>query len=409
MSMKVLVLNAGSSSQKSCLYDLADDLPNSPPSPLWQAQIDWSGSKTLEITVHQITQTIPLESTSRADAIAKMISSLVKGKTKVLDKLTEIDSVGHRVVHGGTAYSEATLITEEVKAEIERLSVLAPSHHPAHLEGMAVLDKVLPHIPQIAVFDTAFHSHMPRKAAVYPIPYHWYEQGIRRYGFHGISHQYCAQTAADLLDRPLASLKLITCHLGNGCSLAAIKAGISVNTTMGFTPLEGLMMGERSGSIDPAIVIHLMREHHLSVDEVDAILNKNAGLKGVSGLSSDFRHLQEAIQQGNQRAALAVDLFMHRLKSEICALLADLEGLDALVFTAGIGENVAMVREEVCEGLKFLGIQLDLAKNVLNPVNENVALPDSAIQVWVIHTEENWAIARCCWQYLHSDYLNESL
>lgn len=398
--MKILVLNAGSSSQKSCLYDLGDDLPTRPPSPLWQAQIDWSGSKTLDVTANHITQIIHLGVTNRYDAITGMVSSLTEGKTQILDDFTEIDIVGHRVVHGGTTYSQATLITAAVKAEIDRLSVLAPSHHPAHLEGIAVLEQVLPDTPQLAVFDTAFHSHIPLEAAVYPIPYHWYEQGIRRYGFHGISHEYCAQTAAELLDRPLASLKLITCHLGNGCSLAAIKDGISVNTTMGFTPLEGIMMGDRSGSIDPAIVIHLVREHHLSIDQVDEILNKNAGLKGVSGLSADFRHLQEAIEQGNQQAALAVDLFIHRLKSSICALLADLGGLDALVFTAGIGEHVAMVRERVCEGLQFLGIQLDLTKNELNPSNENVALPDSAIQVLVIHTEENWAIARSCWQHL---------
>jgi acetate kinase len=262
--MKILVLNAGSSSQKSCLYELSNQtLPKQPPKPLWEATIDWtvaSGLAQLKVKANGVTRKTQWESDERRTDMAKMLETLSNGAPRVLDNLSEIDLVGHRVVHGGTEYFQATSITPQVKEAIARLSVLAPVHNRVNLEGIEAIETILGDVPQVAVFDTAFHSQMPSKAAVYPIPYEWLEQGIRRYGFHGISHQYCAQRAAQLLGKPLESLKLITCHLGNGCSLAAIKNGISIDTTMGFTPLEGLMMGNRSGSIDPAILIHLMRE-----------------------------------------------------------------------------------------------------------------------------------------------------
>ncbi|MGF1479586.1 MAG: acetate kinase, partial [Cyanophyceae cyanobacterium] len=334
--MKILVLNAGSSSQKSCLYELGDTLPQQPPEPLWQADIDWTGSNEegkLTVDAQGKTAEISLDPNDRSGAIATMLETLTEGKTKAIEQLTDINIVGHRVVHGGADYSQATLITGAVKEAIASLIPLAPNHNPAHLEGIEAVEKVLPDIPQLAVFDTAFHSQMPPEAAVYPIPYEWYEKGIRRYGFHGINHKYCAERTAQLLDQPLDSLKIITCHLGNGCSLAAIKNGISINTTMGFTPLEGLMMGTRSGSIDPAIPIYLMRDHGMDADRIDEMLNQASGLQGISGETSDMRQIASLIEQGHDRAQLAFNLYIERLKAGIASLLPMLGGLDALVFT----------------------------------------------------------------------------
>ena len=400
--MKILVLNAGSSSQKSCLYELTGDiLPDRPPQPLWKGNIDWtvkSGSGIVKVKAQGKTLETQLESDNRLEGISQMLDTLVEGETKVLNQLSEINIVGHRVVHGGTEYSQATLITPAVKEAIARLVPLAPAHNPAHLEGIEAIERLLGDIPQVAVFDTAFHSQMPLEAAVYPIPYEWFEKGIRRYGFHGISHQYCAGRTAQILNKPLDSLKIITCHLGNGCSLAAIEGGKSINTTMGFTPLEGLMMGTRSGSIDPAIVIYLMREYDLDADRLDKMLNKASGLKGISGLSGDMRTITEAIATGNQRAKLAFDIYIHRLRSSIGSMLASLGGLDALVFTAGIGENSALVREKACAGFEFLGLKLDRQKNDSSPKDDDIATPDSAVRVLVINTEEDWAIASECWK-----------
>ncbi|MDJ0717040.1 MAG: acetate kinase [Prochloraceae cyanobacterium] len=404
--MKILVLNAGSSSQKSCLYQLTGDtLPSKPPQPLWEAKIDWSvsaGLGLLEVEANETALEIQLESDDRPTGVSQMLKTLVEGKTKVLKELSQIDIVGHRVVHGGAEYSQATTISKEVKEAIARLIPLAPTHNPANLEGIEAIEKVLGDIPQVAVFDTAFHSQMPLEAAVYPIPYEWFEKGIRRYGFHGISHKYCADRVAQLLGKPLESLKIITCHLGNGCSLTAISEGKSINTTMGFTPLEGLMMGTRSGSIDPAILIYLMREHNFNADQLDKMLNKASGLKGVSGLSSDMRSIKEAISEGNDRAKLAFDMYIHRLKACIGSMLASLGGLDVLVFTAGIGENAAIVREKACEGFEFLGLKLDKDKNNSSPVDEDIAMSDSKVKILVLHTEEDWAIATECWHVMMS-------
>lgn len=403
-TMKVLVLNAGSSSQKSCLYELKEDiLPEQPQEPLWEAHLDWSVANdfgVLKVSAKERKIETKLESKKRNQAIACLLETLIQGETKVLNQLSEIDIVGHRVVHGGADYSQATLITPEVKAAIARLFPLAPSHNPANLEGIEAVEQVLGDVPQLVVFDTAFHSQMPLEAVVYPIPYEWFSQGIRRYGFHGISHQYCALRSAQLLGKSLESLRLITCHLGNGCSLAAIKGGVSIDTTMGFTPLEGLMMGSRSGSIDPAILIYLMRENHFNADQLDEMLNKSSGFKGISGISSDLRTIQEAISEGNQRAQLAFDIYIHRLRAAIGAMVATLSGLEALVFTAGVGENAASVRQKTCEGFEFLGLKLDLEKNSSSPVDLDIAAPDSKVRVLVVHTQEDWAIASECWDYI---------
>ncbi|MDJ1169276.1 acetate kinase [Roseofilum sp. BLCC_M154] len=402
--MKILVLNAGSSSQKSCLYDITgDSLPAHPPHPLWEATIDWTVSNdygVMKVKAKGIKEEMHLASDAKEAAIAQLLQTLVSGDTQVLSSLSEINAVGHRVVHGGTQYSEATPITPEVKTTIEKLIPLAPSHNPANLQGIQAVETVLPDVPQVAVFDTAFHSQMPLEAAIYPIPYEWFNQGVRRYGFHGTSHRYCALRTAELMGKPLESLKMITCHLGNGCSLAAVKDGISINTTMGFTPLEGLMMGTRSGSIDPAIIFYLMRSHGFDVDSLDRMLNKESGFKGVSGLSADLRTILQAVNEKNERAKLAFDLYIHRLRSAMGEMLASLGGLDVLVFTAGVGENSVAVRQRACEGFEFLGLHLDPEKNAASGMDTDIATADSAVRVYVIHTEEDWAIASQTWQCL---------
>jgi len=400
--MKILILNAGSSSQKSCLYNIDDFLPSSPPKPLWEAKVDWNHHQSFaEIQIktasgEKLEEELPNE--SRTAVISHMLDTLWQGKSKVIADLSQINIIGHRVVHGGQEYREPTIITPEVKAAIKRLSVLAPAHNPANLEGIEAIEKVLPDVPQVAVFDTAFHSDLPLAAAVYPIPYEWFEQGIRRYGFHGISHEYCAKRAAQLLGKELASLRVITCHLGNGCSLAAIRNGKSIDTTMGFTPLEGLMMGSRSGSVDPGILIHLLRDG-LDPDKLDEMLNKASGLKGISGVGGDMRQILSAVLAGNSRAMLAFDMYVHSLCKHIGGMLATLGGLDALVFTGGVGENVGEIRDRVAQAFAFLGLKVDSEKNNFSPVDEDIAESDSLVRVLVVHTEEDWAIATECWKF----------
>lgn len=292
------------------------------------------------------------------------------------------------------------MINEDVKKAIAQLATLAPVHNPAAVEGIEAIEQSLGDVKQVAVFDTGFHATIPDAAAIYPGPYEWVEQGIRRYGFHGISHQYCAQRAADILGRDLASLKLINCHLGNGCSLAAIQNGRSIDTTMGFTPLDGLMMGSRSGSIDPGILIYLLRQSNYSAESLDYVLNKSSGLRGISGISSDLPEVIAAIAQGNYRAQLAWDMYVHRLRAGIGSMLASLGGLDVLVFTAGVGEKSPGIRQAVSEGFGFLGLKIDPQKNQQNPVDIDITTPESTIRVLVIHTQEDWAIAQQCWLLL---------
>ncbi|MEO0806410.1 MAG: acetate kinase [Cyanobacteria bacterium J06643_4] len=433
--MKILVLNAGSSSQKSCLYNIADNIedniedntecntenalpeqPSEPLSeqlskPLWEAQIDWlpqQQSARIEIQTSagkQQSETRP--SVSRKETLAYLLSCLHQGDTQVISSLADIDIVGHRVVHGGQDYQSSVIVNAEVKATIDRLSVLAPNHNPANLEGIELMEQLLGDIPQVAVFDTAFHSQMPAVAAIYPGPNEWLAQGIRRYGFHGISHQYCAYKAAKILGQPLDSLRLIICHLGNGGSLSAVKEGRSVDTTMGFTPLDGLMMGTRAGSVDPGILIYLMRQGK-SADELDRLLNKQSGLAGISGVSHDMREISQAAAQGNERAALAMELYIHRLKACFGSMLMSLGGVDAVVFTAGIGEHSPWVREKLCKGLAFLGLTLDAEANKQSPVDRDIAMAKSAVRVLVIKTQEDWAIAQACWDYLKSPAASQS-
>ncbi|MBD2021615.1 acetate kinase [Leptolyngbya sp. FACHB-36] len=399
--MKILVLNAGSSSQKSALYAL-DGTAAEASEPLWEASVDWShqadvAELKIKTAAGNLHEEIP--ATDRSQVMIHLLETLWQGKTQVIQQPSDIQAVGHRVVHGGQDYSASVVITPDVKQTIARLADLAPAHNPANLEGIEAIEKILPDVPQVAVFDTAFHAQLPTAASTYPGPYDWLEQGIRRYGFHGISHQYCAQRTAHILGRDLSTLKLITCHLGNGCSLAAIDRGRSVDTTMGFTPLDGLMMGSRSGAVDPGILIYLLRQGH-TADRLDKLLNKESGLKGVSGISGDMRQITHAIAEGNDRAQLAFDVYVHRLRFNIGGMLATLGGLDALVFTAGVGENQATVRELTCQAFEFLGLKLDHEKNRQSPVDQDIATPDSIVRVVVVHTQEDWAIAQECWRLL---------
>lgn len=399
--MKVLVLNSGSSSQKSSLYEIGNALPEDPPQPIWQAKVEWSGEQTeIEICNLQgdnLKNRIQVD--SRQQAIKELLDTLWTGKTRAISAPSDIAVVGHRVVHGGREYERPTVITPAVRDALARLSILAPLHNRAELEGMEIIEQRLGPIPQVAVFDTGFHSHLPEPAFVYPGPYEWLARGIRRYGFHGINHEYCAERAAQLLHADLPSLRIVTCHLGNGCSLAAIQNGHSVDTTMGFTPLEGLMMGSRSGSVDPGILTYLMRQDKLTGQQLDEELNARSGLLGISGISGDMRQVLAAIKGGDARAKLAFDIFIHRLRRNIGALVAVLGGIDAMIFTAGIGENSPEVRAAACENFEYLGLRLDRQKNGQFPKDREISASNSAVRVLVIHAQEDWAIAQECWRF----------
>ena len=398
--MKLLVLNSGSSSQKASLYEIGEALPESPPLPLWEGCIERNGDAAA-ITVRNSKGIVTKEKVKRLpdDLVLKdLLATLWSGETRGIGSAAEIDVVGHRVVHGGPRFHDPILITDDVYSTLAGLSQFAPLHLQAELQGMKTIADLLGDVPQVAVFDTGFHHPMPRVAQTYPGPYEWFEQGIRRYGFHGINHQYCSTRAAQLIAKDLKSLKVVSCHLGNGCSVTGIRAGRSVDTTMGFTPLDGLMMGTRSGSVDPGILIFLMREHGLDADRIDNMLNKKSGLLGISGLSGDMRDVLAGMHAGNERAKLAFDLYTHGLRMAIGGIAAVLEGLDVLVFTAGVGENSPEVRAATRKGLDFLGVTIDRNRNKESLPDADISSPDSRVKVLVIRAAEDWAIARECWK-----------
>jgi acetate kinase len=408
--MKILVLNSGSSSQKSSLYEIGETLPDDPPVPRWEGKVEWH-DEVAEAEVkgaRGVVQKDQVKVSSSAEAVEHLLGTLWDGKTRGVTSRAEIDVVGHRVVHGGPKYEEPVLLTSEVKSGIAKVSAFAPLHNRAELEGIEVIEKVLGPVPQVAVFDTGFHRRMRQAAVVYPGPYQWFESGIHRYGFHGINHQYCAARAAQLLRRDLSSLKLVTCHLGNGCSLAAIQEGHSIDTTMGFTPLEGLMMGTRSGSVDPGILTYLMRQGRLQAQEIDDVLNKESGLLGISGISGDMRKILASMKQGHSRAKLAFDIYVHRLQAGIGAMVAVLGGIDVLVFSAGVGENSTEVRDAACKQLAFLGLKLDDAANAQHPSDRDVAAPDSSVRVLIIRAQEDWVIAKECWHLIRAPEADDS-
>ncbi len=373
-------------------------MPKEPPACLWQAKVEWQGELAdAEVSGKGFATKERIKVSSRSQAIEHLLKTLWNGETKVLASPAEIDVVGHRVVHGGPNFEDPVTVNSEVKSAIAAVSAFAPLHNRAELEGMEIIEKMLPEVKQVAVFDTGFHKKMPLSAAVYPGPYEWFSGGIRRYGFHGINHKYCARRAAQLLRRDPKSLKLVSCHLGNGCSLAAIQNGRSVDTTMGFTPLEGLMMGTRSGSVDPGILTYLMRQNNLTGEQLDDLLNQHSGLLGISGISGDMREILAAIKAGHERAKLAFDIYVHRLRSGIGAMIAVLGGIDALIFTAGVGENSPDVRAATCANLAYAGIKLDSSRNAQSPADEHISASDASVRVLIIRAQEDWEIALDCW------------
>jgi acetate kinase len=400
--VKTLVINGGSSSIKCWFQDVPASLPAARLEPLWSARADWSlrsGSAEVKITGpggKSTTSTVPGD--KPAVILEPVLRALWQGETtKVIDSPADIAVVGHRIVHGGPKYRASVLITPEVRAGIAEQAQFAPAHNRAQLEAIRTVDRVVgTSVPQVAVFDTAFHSTLEPPAYVYGGPYAWLEQGIRRYGFHGISVQYATRRSAELLNTSASAPRLIVCHLGNGASVTAVASGKSVDTSMGLTPLEGLMMGTRSGSIDPSILVYLIRRHGYTADQIDDILNRQSGLLGITGVSGDMRETLEAIKNGNQRARLAYDIYAHRLVREIGGMLGVLGGVDAIVFTGGVGENCAPLRKDVCEYFGFLGLKLDPAKNAAPHLDENIAASDSRVQVLVIRADEDWEIACEC-------------
>ena len=332
---------------------------------------------------------------THTEAIQFVIEALTNPETGVVKSLDEIGAVGHRVVHGGEKFASSVVITEEVKKAIEECNDLAPLHNPANLIGITACEKLMPNTPMTAVFDTAFHQTMPEKAYMYGLPYNYYEDyKIRRYGFHGTSHSFVSKKAAEVMEKPYEELKTIVCHLGNGSSVTAVMNGQSVDTSMGMTPLEGLVMGTRSGDIDPAIMEFIAKKENLDIAGIMNVLNKKSGVEGVSGVSSDFRDLEAAAKAGNKRAELAIDVFAYRVAKYVGAYTAAMNGVDNIVFTAGIGENCALVRTKVCSYLGYLGITIDEEANGKRGEEIIISTPDSKVKVLVVPTNEELAIAR---------------
>jgi acetate kinase len=361
------------------------------------------GNSKINIEINGKKEAFSNKINSHDEALNFLLNEILN--RKVISSLEEINAIGHRIVHGGEKFNSAVVIDGDVIKGIEDCVVLAPLHNPANLEGINACKKILPSKINVAVFDTAFHQTMPKEAFLYPLPYEYYEKyKIRKYGFHGSSHKFVAQRAAQILGQPLSDLNIITCHLGNGSSITAIKNGKSYNTTMGFTPLAGLMMGTRSGDIDPAIIPYLMKKENLSVNQIDEILNKKSGLLGLSGISSDCRDIEdEAWNKGNERAKIALDKLSFRIKESLGSYLALLAGIDAIVFTGGLGEKSPETREFVCSNLEHLGIIIDRDKNKFKGQEREISAPDSKIKVFVIPTNEELMIARETNQIIGAD------
>ena len=391
--MKVFVINCGSSSLKYQVLDMTTE------SLLAKGIVERIGIEG-SLLKHEKTnvddkfiQETPMK--DHKDAMANVMTALTDPIYGVVKSMKEIGAIGHRVVHAGEKYAQSVIIDAAVITALEECIPLAPLHNPPNLQGIAACQALMPGTPQVAVFDTAFHQTMPPESYIYAIPYEYYTKyGIRRYGFHGTSHKYVSERAAYLLGVNLDDLKLITCHLGNGASVSAIKRGRCIDTSMGFTPLAGLVMGTRSGSIDPAIISFIADTEGLSADEVLNILNKKSGILGISGLSSDFRDIQEAIAEGNSRAELSLKVFAHRVRYYIGAYVAEMNGVDAIIFTAGVGENDDIARSLICNDLGNLGIKLDLVKNKVRGKETIISRDDSRVTLLLIPTNEELVIAR---------------
>lgn len=390
--MKVIVINCGSSSLK---YQLLDMEKESLMAIGLVERIGLDGSQLKHETVGKDKQVKVTPMKDHKEALKVVLDTLVDPDAGAIGDLSEIDAAGHRVVHAGEKFSGSVKITPEVMAALEECIELAPLHNPPNIMGIKAIQELLPTIVNVGVFDTAFHQTMPASAYIYPLPYEYYEKyGLRRYGFHGTSHRYVSERAAQILNRDYHDMKIVTCHLGNGASAAAVLNGKSVATSMGFTPLEGLAMGTRTGDLDPAIVTYLMGKENLSIQEMDNILNKKSGVLGISGISSDFRDIEEAAEAGDERAKLAVDIFRLRVKKYIAAYAAVMGGVDAVVFTAGLGENSPVDRKAICEGLEFMGIEIDDEKNNVRGKETVISTEDSKVKVLLIPTNEEITIAR---------------
>jgi acetate kinase len=387
--MKVVVINTGSSTVKFSLIESDGERV------LLDGAADWAAPPA-RLTVRRPGQppaARELPDAGPGAAVRAALAQVAAGPDAAV-RPGEVAGVGHRVVHGGPRYTASVRVTPQVKADLEAMTDLAPLHMPVNLEGIAAAEAEWPGVPQVAVFDTAFHATLPPAAYTYALPHAWTaDWGLRRYGFHGLSHSYCAARAAELLGRP-AVPRLVICHLGQGCSLTAVRDGRCVDTSMGFTPLDGVVMGTRSGSVDPGLVLYVLRHKGLSAEEVDRALNREAGLLGVSGLSGDMRQVLEAARHGHAGAGLALEVYTHRLRQAVGALAATLGGLDALVFTAGVGEHAAEVRAAACRGLEFLGVELDAAANAACRPDADVAAASSRVRVLVIATREDLTVVR---------------
>ena len=391
--MKILVINCGSSSVKYQLIDIENEQAMAKGT---VSRIGMSASVLTHKPFDRPEIKVSGEILDHIAAIEYVIAMLLSENHGVIKDKSEIAAVGHRVVHGGEKFTDSVLITPELMSELRNLIELAPLHNPHNIRGINACIKTLEGIPQVAVFDTAFHHQMPAQAYIYGIPYVMYKRyGIRRYGFHGTSHKYVGERASAMLGKPLEELKLITCHLGNGASITAINKGISVDTSMGFTPLEGLLMGTRSGDLDPAIILHIMAREELSLHEANTLMNKHSGLSGISGISSDMREIEESALEGNSNSKLALDIYCYRLKKYIASYIGAMNGLDALIFTAGVGENSPTVRKQTCENFDFFGIGIDESKNKQAiAIETDISSDDAKIRTLVIPTNEELVIAR---------------
>lgn len=390
--MKVLVINTGSSSLKYQLIDM--DHEQVMAKGLCE-RIGIDGSKLKHKPVGKEPMELETPMPDHSAAIQYVLKALTDPEHGVIADMSEISAVGHRVVHGGEDFACSVIIDDKVKETLKKCCELAPLHNPANLMGIAACEEAMPGVPMVAVFDTAFHQTMPPKAYMYGVPYEYYEKyKIRKYGFHGTSHYYVSRRVAEMMGKPVEDLKIISFHLGNGSSVCAVKNGKSIDTSMGFTPLSGVLMGTRSGLLDPAIVTYIMEKENLTVKEMDEILNKKSGVYGISGVSSDFRDIEKAAAQGNQRAQLALDMFEYGVRRYIGWYASEMEGVDAIAFTGGVGENNAYLRENLLKNHDFMGIKIDPVKNAIRGTEAEVTGEGSRVRVFVILTDEELTIAR---------------
>ena len=391
--MKILVLNSGSSSVKYKLIDIAAEKT------LAEGGVEKIGLEDGFLKYKRADGSkaiVELGKTDHRGAIEAVLKILTDPVEGCIGSYSEIDAVGHRLVHGGEKFSSSVLITDEVKQKVRENYVLAPLHNPANMIGIEAVEALIPDVPQVGVFDTAFHQTMPPKSFMYPLPYRFYtEDGVRRYGFHGTSHRYVSQRVCQILSVDIHRVNIITCHIGNGGSITAIEKGRSVDTSMGLTPTEGLMMGTRVGDVDPGVMTYLMERHNLTADQLQRIINKESGVLGISGLSSDMREIEQAVRDGNELARLALDMYQHRIIKYIGAYAAEMGGVDIIVFTGGVGENQVGLRADVCRPLAFMGVEIDEDINESTRGTETViSSADSRVKVVVVPTDEEIMIAR---------------